>query len=229
MGNSDFPEPNVAARPGSAVEAIVASAERLAGELEVIAQGPLTNIALAYMLDRELPDKISRLWIMGGANNALGNITPAAEFNFYVDPEAARIVMGAGFNPTVVPWDVCVTDGILLRDELGPVLDMNTELSEFYLAVNRAAWEFMRTHPEGLRVDGISHPDALLMAMAIDARVMVEAGRYFVDVEYRGEITSGYMLVDRHGVLKKQPNATVVLRADKARFRDMLCKVLVGA
>ncbi|CAN5704683.1 nucleoside hydrolase [soil metagenome] len=226
MGNSNFPEPAVSARCENAAEAIVAAADRHAGELEIIAQGPLTNIALAFMRDPGLPAKVKRLWIMGGSNNALGNITPAAEFNFYVDPEAAHVVLGGGFNTTLVPWDVCLGDGVLMRDELGPILGLKTALSEFYLAVNRGAWEFMRSHPEGMQMDGISHPDALTIAMAIDHRVIVDQGRYFVDVEHRGDITSGYSLVDRNGVLRKPPNADVVLKADKELFKSMLLRLL---
>jgi inosine-uridine nucleoside N-ribohydrolase len=213
MGNSGFPDPTVRARPEHAVDAIVAAAERHAGELEIIAQAPLTNIALALMRDAGLPDKVRRLWIMGGANSHVGNITPAAEFNFYVDPEAAHIVLSGGFEVTLVPWDVCLEDGVLLRDELGPVIDSRTEFSGFYLAVNRAAWEFMRSHPEGPGIDGITHPDSLTMAMAIDRRVIASSERYFVDVEHRGALTSGYSLVDRHRVLGRRPDGTTVIRA----------------
>ncbi|MFN2490633.1 MAG: nucleoside hydrolase [Actinomycetota bacterium] len=226
MGNSNFPPPNVVASSQHAVDAILDIATRHAGEIEIIAQAPLTNLALAFMKDPELPAKVRRLWIMGGSNNALGNITPAAEFNFYVDPDAAHIVMNAGFTVTLVPWDVCLRDGVIMRAELGPILEMGSELSEFYLAVNRAAWDFMRTHSEGAGIDGISHPDSLMMAMAIDGRVIVDSANLFVDVEHRGELTSGYSLVDVNGVLHRPPNAEVVLRANKERFKEMLIELL---
>jgi purine nucleosidase len=226
MGNSFFPEPKAREAPTFAADAIVSIAERHAGELEVIAQGPLTNLALAVAKDPELVRNVKRVWIMGGSNNALGNITPSAEFNFYVDPEAAHVVLQAGFEILLVPWDVCVRDGILLRDELGPVLESENELARFYLSVNRSAWEFMRTHAEGRGIDGISHPDSLMMAMALDERVMSGHRRLFVDVEHRGELTRGYSLVDTSGVLKLEPNADVVLGADRQRFRSMLFELL---
>ena len=226
MGNSGFPDPTVAPRSQHAVDAIVELVGRHAGELEIVAQGPLTNLALALMKDPELPDKVARLWIMGGADNALGNITPAAEFNFHVDPEAAHLVLAAGFRATLVPWNVCLADGVLLRDELTPVLEMGTKLSEFYLAVNRAAWSFMREHAEGGGVDRIGHPDALTIAMALDERVLASSERFFVDVEYRGMLTSGYSWVDRNRVLDEPPNCEVVLRGDKDRFKEMLFTLL---
>jgi purine nucleosidase len=228
MGNSDFPAPSAGAEGAHAVDAILDCAQRHAGELEIVAQAPLTNIALAVMKDPDLPSKIKRLWIMGGSNNSLGNITPAAEFNFFVDPEAAHRVLSAGFEVVLVPWDLCVRHAIVTREELSDIIGMKTDLSEFYLAVNRAAWNFMRTGIEGFSVDGISHPDALTIAMAIDERVMLEKRRCFVDVEHRGGITDGYSLIDLHGVLRKSPNADVVTVADKQRFREMLEQVLRG-
>ena len=240
MGNSDFPLPTKRADDLPAPKAIAELASRYPGELEIVAQAPLTNIALALREDPELPRKVKRLWIMGGANNFVGNITPAAEFNFYVDPEAAKEVLAAGFEVTLVPWDVCVNDATLTRKELQPIISMGSELSEFYLAVNRAVWEFVKRERG---VDGISHPDAIMMAMAIDHRVIVESQRCFVDVETGSTLTRGYSLVDKLGVVEREvdygvkvtelmelasgaPNADVVLSADKRRFTEMLIQVL---
>nr|MBA2599492.1 nucleoside hydrolase [Actinomycetota bacterium] len=237
VGNSDFPPAKKQPEAEHAVEAIVDHANRYAGQLEVIAQAPLTNIALALARDPDLPSKIKRLWIMGGANNFMGNVTPAAEFNFYVDPEAAHIVINAGFNTTLVPWDVCLKDGILYGDELRPIEEMHTTLSEFYLSVNRAAREFIRLEYD---VDGISHPDAIMTAMVIDEAMITERGNWHVDVEYRSDLTAGYSVVDTLGVMQKgragrrvpgegrEPNADVVVRADKERFKQMLARVLAS-
>ena len=242
MGDSNFPPPTKQPERLPAAEAIVEIADRLSGELEIIAQAPLTNIALALSLDPALPSKVKRLWIMGGSNNYVGNITPAAEFNFYVDPLAAKQVLAAGFETTIVPWDVCVHDGVLLEEELRPVVEMGTPLSEFYLAVNRAVRRFML---EEFGIDGISHPDAIMIAMAIDRSVVAESERMFVDVEAESILTRGYSLMDRMHVVRREvdqgvvvrelmdvssgePNAEVVIRADKARFAEMLFDVLSG-
>lgn len=240
MGNSNFPPPTRSVEPGPAHQRIVELVNASPGEIEIVAQAPLTNIALALREDPSLPSKVKRLWVMGGANNFVGNITPAAEFNFYVDPDAAREVLGAGFPTTLVPWDVCVHDGVLNRDEQKPIVQLDTKLSRFYFDVNRAVAAFMlREHG----VDGISHPDAIMMAMAIDGSVIAEQQRCFVDVETESDLTRGYSLVDMlhvaerevdNGVLVSElldvpsgaPNADVVLRADKHRFTEMLIQVL---
>ncbi|HEU4488284.1 MAG TPA: nucleoside hydrolase [Actinomycetota bacterium] len=226
MGEADFEEPSLSLADGHAAAALVELSRRFGGELDIIAQAPLTNIALAQLLDPGMVTRVRRLWIMGGANNRLGNITPAAEFNFYVDPEAAHAVLSAGFEVTLVPWDLCVDYAILLRDELEPVFEMKTKLSEFYLQVNRGVWEFMRTHVEGGSIDGISHPDSVMMAMAIDNRLIRGSRDCFVDVECSSELTRGYSLVDLNGVLHKEPNATVVTSIDRKRFKGMLIELL---
>ena len=243
MGESNFPPPSKEADPVPAPEAIVALVDAHPGEIEIIAQAPLTNIALALRLDPQLPSKVKRLWVMGGANNFVGNITPAAEFNFYVDPEAAKAVVGAGFELTLVPWDVCVHDGVLSTEELTPIRALDTPLSRFYLDVNRAVARFMKREHG---IDGISHPDAIMMAMAIDHGVIAESERCFVDVETSSDLTRGYSLVDRlhvvgrtidhdvevaalMGVASGAPNADVVVRADKQRFEEILRTVLAGA
>jgi len=87
-------------------------------------------------------------------------------------------------------------------------------------------WEFMRTHIEGASIDGISHPDSLMMAMAIDQDLILETRDCFVDVEYSSELTRGYSLVDLYGVLDKEPNATVVTDVDRERFKAMLFELL---
>lgn len=240
MGNSNFPPPTKAPETLPAPRRIAQLVNESPGELEVIAQAPLTNIALALREDPELPSKVKRLWIMGGANNFVGNITPAAEFNFYVDPEAAKEVLAAGFQVTLVPWDVCVHDAVLDREELQPIEGLGTDLSRFYLDVNRAVSAFMlREHG----VDGISHPDAIMMAMAMDGSVIAETKRCFVDVEAESDLTRGYSLVDVLEVAEREvdggtvvsellgvrsgaPNADVVVRANKQRFTEMLIQVL---
>lgn len=226
MGNSYFPQAKQRPESRHAVDAILDLANRWPGELDIIAQAPLTNIAQALFKDPHLPQKIKTLWIMGGSNNWIGNITPAAEFNFYVDPEAAHIVLQAGFNTMLVPWDICVKYGTLLRQDLQPIVAMQTRLSEFYLAINQAVWDFNLNHKEGGIIDGITHPDSIMMAMALNPELILEQQRLFVDVEFRSELTRGYSLVDSYGVLNRNANAEVVIKADKLAFQQMLIQLL---
>jgi purine nucleosidase len=225
MGDSNFPPPRRAPEPEPAPAALVRLINRFPGELEIIAQAPLTNIALAYMLDPSIAGKVRRLWVMGGANNALGNVTPAAEFNFYVDPEAARIVFRAGFPITMVGWEICVRHTVFGPPDLAEIEAMGTPLARFYLEINRAVLRYNREHGG---IEGTSHPDSVVAAMAVDSRVIRRSARCFVDIECTGELTRGYSLVDLLGVTGRAPNAEVCLEADRDRFRSMLFSVLRG-
>ena len=115
-----------------AVDALLRLTAEDPGEISIVCIGPLTNIALAVRTDPTFAQRVKALYIMGGSNNARGNITPAAEFNFFVDPHAAKVVFGAGFRDVVVvPWapltieEACFTraeyDLGVLGDGLGEV------------------------------------------------------------------------------------------------------------
>lgn len=223
MGNSYFPNPQLQPEKEHAAISIVRLANEYPGQIEMVAQGPLTNVALAYSLDPSIVTKIKHLWVMGGTNNFLGNDSPAAEYNFLVDPEAAHIVTQAGFSLTMVGWDVCQRSLVMGEEQIREVEKFGTRFSDFYMKVLRTGMEHGRKR-SGFRK--ISHPDTLTVAMAIDSRVMARSARRYLEVEHRSELTKGYSLVDMNGILGKEPNAEICLEADLDRFRSMLFKLL---
>ena len=95
LGHAELPEPPAAPAPEHAIDAIIAQARARPGALRLVATGPLTNIAAVLMREPALPRLIERLVLMGGAFREAGNVTPAAEFNIWHDPEAARMVFRA--------------------------------------------------------------------------------------------------------------------------------------
>ena len=112
------------------------------GELTLLAQAPLTNIATAVVRDPSIAAKVKGLYIMGGG---AGNITPAAEFNFYVDPEAAKIVFKAGFPITLFTWTLTLSHGVFFDADLARIEAVDTPLARFYRQVTRKAEEFERS------------------------------------------------------------------------------------
>jgi purine nucleosidase len=201
-------------RSEHAVDALVRLAAEHPGELSIVTIGPLTNIAAAAVKDPGFPRNVKRLQIMGGSNNGRGNITPAGEFNFYVDPEAAKAVFAAGFEIVVVPWDpLTLRYAVFDQRALDEIAAMGTPLSEFFIRVNRATLEFDRA----VGIEGTTHPDTLAVATLLHPELITGSARYHVDVETAGELTRGYSAMS-WGVHGLAPNATVIEAADAGGF-----------
>ncbi len=205
-----------------AVDALIRMTAEAPGEISVVAIGPLTNIAMAAVKDPEFVRNVKRLVIMGGSNNARGNITAAAEFNFYVDPDAAKVVFEAGFDITVVPWaPLTLDDAVFSRQQLAEIDTLGTPLSRFFLQVCGPTLEF----DESVGIPGTTHPDSLSVAVLLHPELVTEAADYHVAVEASSELTRGYSAMS-WGVHGLEPNASVIERADAAGFyaylRDLL-------
>jgi purine nucleosidase len=205
------------AEPG--VDALVRLVAERPGEVTVVAIGPLTNIAVSAATDPSFARNVKQLWVMGGANNARGNITPAAEYNFYVDPDAAKAVFAAGFNITVVPWaPLTLRDAVFSREQLAEIEALGTPLARFFIRVCGATLKF----DESVGIPGTTHPDSLSVALALHPELYRASGRYHVDVEADSDLTRGYAAMswsangrNVHGLV---PNATVVEEADGLGF-----------
>src|SRR5579875_1752720 len=161
MGDSSFPRTAQRPEPEHAVDALVRLINENPGELTIIAQAPLTNLAMAARKDPSIVGKVKHLWVMGGTNNALGNTTPAAEFNVFVDPEAAKIVFGAGFPLTMVGWEICMRHALFDEAALAEIEALNTPLSRFFLDINSAVRRFTM---QQYGIVGTTHPDAIVAA-----------------------------------------------------------------
>jgi purine nucleosidase len=197
-----------------AVDALIRLAAESPGELAIVAIGPLTNIATAVVKDPDFARNVKTLYVMGGSNNARGNITAAAEFNFYVDPEAAKTVFAAGFEVVVVPWAPLTLDrAVFAQPELDEIAALGTPLSEFFTRVCAATLEFDRS----VGIDGTTHPDSLTTAILLHPDLIRRSARYHVDVETAGDLTRGYAAMS-WGVHGLDPNATVIEDINAAAF-----------
>ncbi|BCU67758.1 nucleoside hydrolase [Sulfolobales archaeon HS-7] len=221
-GMGEIQEVNVkrSASIGFAPDVILEMAERYSGELEIFAVSPLTNIALAYLKDQRLPKKIKKLWIMGGAFSR-GNASPIAEYNFWVDPEAASLVLNAGFDITIVPWETCELGATVDDSFWNEISSLKTKASEFFVKVNSK----MRNYSKRKGQKGSVQTDTLTVAVAYNPNLILESIRGKVEVE-TCSMSRGAMLVDYYGLEGKEPNATVVSRIDGQAFREFLLDVL---
>jgi purine nucleosidase len=120
------------------VSVIVETIRRHAGRITVVTLGPLTNLALALRLDPSLADKVERCVVMGGVGYGYGNVTPVAEYNLWVDPEAAKIVFEAGLPLTMVGWDLSRLYAVFEPQDAEEIRTLGTELAHFCMDGLRA-------------------------------------------------------------------------------------------
>src|SRR5262245_56150544 len=217
-GRPRYPAPSVMVETLDAVDVILETVDRFGRDLILIALGPLTNLALALRRDPTRLRRVGRVVVMGGAVTAPGNVTAAAEFNFYVDPEAAAEVLAAGLSLDLVPLDV-TRKVVLARADLEAALGAPSE-GGGRLLLDLATYGFDRSAP------GIILHDPLAVAVADDPS-LVGWTPLHVAVETESPLTRGLSLRDRRerAVDRAPPNCRVALTVDAPRA---LAHVLEG-
>lgn len=204
------------------VDALIELAAASPGEISIVAIGPLTNIAMAAVKDPEFVKNVKALYIMGGSNNARGNITAAAEYNFYVDPEAAQTVFEAGFAITVIPWaPLTLRDAVFSREQIARVGALGTPLGSFFERVVSTTLDF----DESVGIAGSTHPDSLSVAVLLHPELVTSQADYAVAIECGSPLTRGYSAMS-WGVHGLEANATVVDAVDAAGFAEYLTALL---
>ena len=235
LGDHGYPPPLRSPEKLHAVEAIIAIVRSNPG-LVLVTLGPLTNIALALAEAPDLAGKVARCVIMGGAPCCEGNVTPAAEYNIWVDPEAARMVFRSGLPIELVGWQLCRGEAVIAPADIQLISKIGTELATFAVECNSAARKAYHTQTGE---DGISLPDPVAMSIALDPSIGYEWSRHYVDIETATELTRGMTVVDRLGVagnernraawaglLEQPPNAKVYWAIDAARWKQALYAAL---
>jgi purine nucleosidase len=205
LGDHGYPAPRRALEKQPAVDAIVQTIESNPG-LVLVTLGPLTNIAQALQRKPDIAANVSRCVIMGGAPCCEGNVTPAAEYNIWCDPEAARIVMHSGLPIELVGWHLCRGDAVLHLDDIQRVLSLDTPLACFAIECNSRAQE---AYFEQTGERGISLPDPVAMSIALDPSIVTARTENYVEVETTSELTRGMTVVDRLRVAGNERNKAV--------------------
>jgi purine nucleosidase len=182
---------------------------RPAGSVTLCCLAPLTNIALAFEREPRLAQHLAGIVLMGGAMSEGGNISPAAEFNFFVDPEAASRVFSSGIAITMIPLD-CTHQALLTDARLEVLRTMGT-------AVGTAFYHLMEFNKRFDRAKygwpgGPLH-DATVTAYLLKPELFT-GRKVFVDIERSSPLTLGASVVDWWGVTGKPPNALVLRTID---------------
>ena len=222
-GRLRFPEAPLVSHPGDAADLIVRSARQWGGELTIVALGPLTNLAEAVDRDAAALRRVRDVVVMGGAIAVGGNVTAAAEFNVFVDPESAARVLEAELPLTLVPLDV--TRQVVWRaDAIARLAASPDPVARFAVAVAERGLALAQRFGEA----GVTMHDPLAVGVALDP-ALVETVPLPVGVETEGRLTRGMTVADRRGPSPSRalrPNCRVALRVDATRFLTMLEEVL---
>ncbi len=213
-----LPEPEMALEPEHAVDFIIE--ESRAGGVTIAATGPLINIATAIAKAPEITENIREIVLMGGAMG-LGNVTPAAEFNIYVDPHAAHAVFGSGVKLTMLGLDV-THQATVTPERLRAIRAIGTPVAE---AVSGMLAFSRDRHRERFGGAGSPLHDPCVIAYLL--RPTLFKGKHVhVAVETASELTMGRTVVDWWGVTGKAPNATVIEGIDADGFFALLTERL---
>ncbi len=218
MGDIGLPLDGRSPADGHAVDILIQTVRRHAGEITLVTLGPLTNIAVALTLAPDIAPLVSRCVLMGGIGFGYGNIVPAAEYNIWVDPEAASIVFRAGLPITMVGWDISHKYA-RFSDEDAAALHATSHLGAFCVDIQKALREFGIHY---LKQEGFDLPDPMAMAVALDPDTVTTRRSLAVDIETRSDLTRGQTVVDHLCVTGRAPNTSVVLEASRSRFLELL-------
>ena len=223
-GRLRYPAPASAAFRATAgsvdgADLILEMADRFAGQLVIVTLGPLTNLAVALERDRRRLSRVARIVVMGGAIAEPGNVTPSAEYNFHVDPEAAAAVLRSGLPLEIVPLDA--TEQVRLRRG-----DLAAALERGWGPVARFIDDFtghLFSFGDRRGEEGFALHDPLAVGVALDP-LLVELKPYHVDVEDEGRLTRGASVADRRRLLpgdKTPPNCRVAMTVHAERFVEL--------
>ena len=236
LGDHGYPAPKRAPEREHAVEAILHLADKNPG-LTLVTLGPLTNVALALARDPALAEKVGRCVVMGGAPCCEGNVTPAAEYNIWVDPEAARAVFRSRLAIEMIGWHVSRGASVLSDAEVAAIEALGTRKAHFAIQTNSRAREAYRIQTGEV---GLSLADPTAMAVALDRSVGLSWSRHRVAIECASELTRGMTVVDRLGVNSDAINghvwgaaagesagADILWTFDSSKFKAMLTTALL--
>ncbi|XP_029460609.1 inosine-uridine preferring nucleoside hydrolase-like [Rhinatrema bivittatum] len=220
-GLGDVPDP---VSPGlenlqeeHAVHALLRIVSEHDGQICLVATGPLTNLALAVKLDPTFPQKLKHLYIMGGNMDGKGNRTVCAEFNFYLDPEAAHIVLKDFSCPTYIATLQFTYENSLSMDFFEALVNQDTLKARF---MKKIISKYRHSR------HGFVSYDSYAMAAAIDESVITEYLHCAVSVELSGQFTRGMLVLDVNDRLKKTRKAFLMKACDLEKFKKLLMLAL---
>ena len=234
MGNMNYPPPKLQETNEDFIEVLNNHIIENPDEITLVTLGPLTNIANFIKKYPESFLKLKNIVIMGGASNTVGNVTPAAEYNIWCDPEAADIVFKSKHHDiAMVGWELCRGEANLTEEEMELAYSFKTEKANFTIDCNTHALD---SSQNWLGDPGLGLPDPVAMAVALNPDVTKKASRHNVQVVIDGP-ARGMTIVDQLHVGESEPhideywshtkkNINVIWEIDSSEWKETLYKTI---
>jgi purine nucleosidase len=213
LGNAHLAEPRTAPADDHAVDRIVRTLMAAHEPVSVVAVGPLTNLALAVRREPRIVQRVHKVIVMGGAIDVPGNTTPLAEFNVYVDPHAAHIVLHSGLPLTLLPWDI-TSQVLLTQADVQMLLEIESPITRF---VADATSFYIEFHKQYFGYAGCSLNDPCAVALVFRPE-LAQYEEVFIDVDLESTKSFGKTIADRQRVWKQPPNVRLVRSFDGDAF-----------
>ena len=206
-----------------AVDYLIDSFNNNPNEITLVTLGPLTNIAKAIQKDPSIATKIQHCYVMGGTSDGSGNVSAAAEYNMWVDPEAAQIVFNSGLAITMVGWDNSYKYAMLKDKEINDLKSLNTKYADFCVDIQKTLIELTYA---SYGFYGFDLPDPITMAIALDNDIILESQQLHVLIDIRDGITRGQTIVDYFNAEQGDQNVRVVTKSDNLGFLNLLTELV---
>jgi len=234
MGNMNYPAPKLEETNEDFIEVLNNHINQYPDEITLVTLGPLTNVANFIKKYPESFLKLKNIVIMGGASNTVGNVTPAAEYNIWCDPEAADIVFKSKHHDiAMVGWELCRGEANLTEEEMEFAYSFKTEKADFTIDCNKHALD---SSQNWLGDPGLGLPDPVAMAVALNPAVTTKVSRHNVQVVIEGP-ARGMTIVDQLHVGESEPhidehwshterNINVIWEIDSDKWKETLYKTI---
>ncbi|MEJ6761355.1 MAG: nucleoside hydrolase [Candidatus Planktophila sp.] len=215
LGYAILPTPTLKAIEGKAANLIIKIVNANPGEITILCIGPVTNLALALLIDPSLRKKIKRVVSMAGTIHHPGNATPSSEYNVFCDPEAFDILLRSGIDLTIIPLDVTYKC-LFTKAHVERLSGSKAEIHDF---IERSTAFYMEFHAEYQGIQGCAINDPLAAAILVNPK-LVTFRDYYLDIELHGEFTTAKISADHFSATGNAPNAKVAMEVDVDGFMD---------
>lgn len=219
MGDIDLPVPKIEATDGFAPDKILECIQQATEPIDLIAIGPLTNIALAIQKDKATMEKLHKLYLMGGNGLGGGNITEYAEYNFYVDAEAVEILYDTNIEIVALPWNTCINDLYMYDAEVEEIKSNNNERSVFAMEINKGLDAFNQKY---FNKSGFCLADPGIIAAYVDESIVEKGTMLSSKIETKDPLKYGTQIVSQSSL----GNIVNIDKINSSKFIKIMKKLL---